>query len=102
MIRATPATPASPAPTVPPKLVQQVAQQLGVPATSQIAIDVAEALYGTMEYLDIGEEFKPSERKAKPAATQKQQQQTKMAGGGYLDAALAEEMSVDELLNLLR
>jgi hypothetical protein len=99
---ATPATPASPAPTVPPKLVQQVAQQLGVPATSQIAIDVAEALYGTMEYLDIGEEFKPSERKAKPAATQKQQQQTKMAQGGYLDAALAEEMSVDELLNLLR
>jgi len=87
---------------VPPKLVQRVAQQLGVPATSQIAIDVAEALYGTMDYLDISEEFKPSERKAKPAATQKQQQQTKMAQGGYLDTALAEEMSVDELLNLLR
>jgi hypothetical protein len=82
--------------------VQQVARQLGVPATSQIAIDVAEALYGTMEYLDISEEFKPSERKASPAATQKQRQQTKMAQGGYLDAALAEEMSVDELLNLLR
>jgi hypothetical protein len=102
-VPAKPAKPAAPkAPTVPPKLVQQVAQQLGVPATSQIAIDVAEALYGTMDYLDIGEEFKPSERKAKPAATQKQQQQTKMAQGGYLDAALAEEMSVDELLNLLR
>jgi hypothetical protein len=52
--------------------------------------------------LDIGEEFEPSKRKAKPAATQKQQQQTKMAQGGYLDAALAEELSVDELLNLLR
>jgi hypothetical protein len=87
---------------VPPKLVQQVALQLGVPATSQIAIDVAEALYGTMEYLDISEEFKPSERKAKPAATQKQQQQTKMAQGGYLDTMLAEELSVDDLLNLLR
>jgi hypothetical protein len=55
-----------------------------------------------MEYLDISEEFKPSERKAKPAATQKQQQQTKMAQGGYLDTMLAEEMSVDDLLNLLR
>jgi hypothetical protein len=87
---------------VPPKLVQQVALQLGVPANSQIAIDVAEALYGTMEYLDIGEEFEPSKRKAKPAATQKQQQQTKMAQGGYLDTVLAEELSVDELLNLLR
>ena len=95
-------TPPKTTPTVPPSVVQKVARQLGVPATSQIAIDVAEALYGTMEYLDIGEEFKPSERKAKPAATQKQQQQTKMAQGGYLDAALAEEMSVDELLNLLR
>jgi hypothetical protein len=91
-----------PAPVVPPKLVQQVALQLGVPANSQIAIDVAEALYGTMDYLDISEEFKPSERKAKPAATQKQQQQTKMAQGGYLDTMLAEELSVDDLLNLLR
>jgi hypothetical protein len=98
-------------PVVPPKpttpaaaanALQQIARQLGVPATSQIAMDIFEALYGTMEYLDIGEEFKPSERKAKPAATQKQLQQTKMAQGGYLDAALAEEMSVDELLNLLR
>jgi hypothetical protein len=82
--------------------VQQVAQQLGVPATSQIAIDIAEALYGTMEYLDISEEFEPSERKVTPAATQKQLQQTKMAQGGYLDTVLAEEMSVDDLLNLLR
>jgi hypothetical protein len=64
--------------------------------------DVVEALYGTMEYLDISEEFEPSKRKAKPAATQKQLQQTKMAQGGYLDAMLAEEMSVDDLLKLLR
>jgi hypothetical protein len=82
--------------------VQQVALQLGVPANSQIAMDIAEALYGTMEYLDISEEFSPSSRKSRPAATQKQQQQTKMAQGGYLDTMLAEEMSVDELLNLLR
>jgi hypothetical protein len=38
----------------------------------------------------------------KPAATQKQLQQTKMAQGGYLDTMLAEEMSADDLLKLLR
>ena len=75
---------------------------LGVPVSSPIVQDVIEALYGTMEYLDIGEEFKPSERKAKPAATQKQREQTKMAQGGYLDDLLAENMSADDLLNLLR
>jgi hypothetical protein len=88
--------------TVPPQVVQQVALQLGVPATSQIAQDIAEALYGTMDYLDISEEFSPSARKARPAATQKQMQQTKMAQGGYLDAMLAEDMTADDLLNLLR
>jgi hypothetical protein len=75
---------------------------LGVPVSSPLVQDVIEALYGTMEYLDIGEEFEPSKRKAKPAATTKQQQQTKMAEGGYLDTLLAEEMSVDDLLKLLR
>jgi hypothetical protein len=73
-----------------------MAQALGV------STDVIEALYGTMDYLDISEEFKPSERKAKPAATQKQRQQTKMAEGGYLDNMLAEEISVDDLIKLLR
>jgi hypothetical protein len=70
--------------------------------SSPLVQEVIEALYGTMEYLDIGEEFDPSKRKVKPAATQKQQQQTKMAQGGYLDTMLAEEMSVDDLLKLLR
>jgi len=75
---------------------------LGVSVSNPIVQDVIEALYGTMEYLDIGEEFSASERKAKPAATTKQLQQTKMAQGGYLDDLLAETMSVDDLLNLLR
>ena len=75
---------------------------LGVPMSSPIVQDVIEALYGTMEYVDIGEEFEPSKRKVKPAATQKQQQQTKMAQGGYLDNLLAENMSVDDLLKLIR
>jgi hypothetical protein len=70
--------------------------------SSPLVQEVIEALYGTMEYLDIGEEFEPSSRKVTPAATQKQQQQTKMAQGGYLDTMLAEEMSVDDLLKLLR
>jgi hypothetical protein len=52
--------------------------------------------------LDIGGEFNPSNRKVTPAATQKQLQQTKMAQGGYLDNLLAENMSVDDLLKLLR
>jgi hypothetical protein len=65
------------------------------------AQDVIEALYGTMEYYDpFGDPF--AETKMRPAATQKQQQQTKMAQGGYLDTLLAEEISVDDLLNLLR
>ena len=79
-----------------------IARVLGVSVSDPIVRDVIEALYGTMEYLDISEEFEPSKSKAKPAATQKQQQQTKMAQGGYLDTMLAEEMSVDDLLKLLR
>lgn len=95
----TATTPSATEPRVTPK---KVAQMLGVPVSSQIVQDVIEALYGTMEYLDVSEEFKPSERKAKPAATQKQLQQTKMAQGGYLDDLLAENMSADDLLKLLR
>jgi hypothetical protein len=76
--------------------VASLAQALGVSA------EVIEALYGTMDYLDISEEFSPSKRKAKPAATQKQKEQTKMAEGGYLDNMLAEEISVDDLIKLLR
>jgi hypothetical protein len=86
-----------------PKLTaKQIAQTLGVPVSSPMVQDVIEALYGTMEYVDIGEEFSPSKRKVKPAATTKQLQQTKMSQGGYLDTMLAEEMSVDDLLSLLR
>ncbi len=100
----TPKTPpVTPTVTPPVKVTpKQVAKVLGVPVSSPIVQDVIEALYGTMEYLDISEEFKPSERKAKPAATQKQREQTKMAQGGYLDDLLAENMSADDLLNLLR
>jgi hypothetical protein len=43
--------------------------------------------------------FKPSPEKQ--AAT-KQQQPTKIAAGGYIDDLLAGDMTVDELLNLLR
>jgi hypothetical protein len=103
---AAPTTPVTPvAPTTPAQVTQvkkQIAQVLNVPVSSPIVQDIFEALYGTMEYLDISEEFEPSKRKAKPAATQKQLEQTKMAQGGYLDDLLAENMSADDLLNLLR
>ena len=86
-----------------PKLTaKQIAQTLGVPVSSPMVQEVMEALYGTMEYVDIGEEFSPSSGKVGPAATRKQLDQTKMAQGGYLDTMLAEEMSVDDLLSLLR
>lgn len=97
---AVPGKPTTPAQVADAK--QQIALTINQPASSPIVQDIFEALYGTMEYLDIGEEFSPSIRKASPAATQKQQQQTKMAQGGYLDDLLAENMSVDDLLNLLR
>jgi len=98
----TPAPTPAPRPTTPPPPKKEIARILGVPVSSPLVQDVIEALYGTMEYLDIGEEFDPSNRKVTPAATQKQLQQTKMAQGGYLDTMLAEEMSVDDLLKLLR
>jgi hypothetical protein len=101
--------PSSKPPVIPPAKVtpakvtpKEIAKTLGVPVSSPVVQDIIEALYGTMEYVDIGAEFEPSKRKVKPAATQKQQQQTKMAQGGYLDTMLAEETSVDDLLNLLR
>jgi hypothetical protein len=55
-------------------------------------------------YLDLGSPldfdfFKPSPEKQ--AAT-KQTQPTKIAAGGYIDDLLAEGMSVDDLMNLLR
>jgi hypothetical protein len=55
-----------------------------------------------MDYLDLLKEFSPSEIKDDPEATQKRRQQTKMAQGGYLDNLLAEEITVDDLLKLLR
>jgi len=81
---------------------QQMAQIFGIPASSPFAKDMFEALYGTMEYVDPfeGDPFAPT--KMRPAATQKQLQQTKMAQGGYLDNLLAENISVDDLLKLLR
>ena len=95
------AKPPSVPPKVSPRLVQQVARQLGVPATSQIAIDVTEALYSTMDYFDpFGDPF--ADTKMRPVSTTNKPDQTKMAQGGYLDTMLAEDMSVDDLLNLLR
>jgi hypothetical protein len=83
--------------------LQQAASQL--PQAYQQAQQVSTPIYGEMgPYLDIGQDldfgfFKPSPEKL--AAT-KQQQPTKIATGGYIDDLLAGDMSVDELLNLLR
>jgi len=83
--------------------LQGIQQQL--PQALQAAQEVSTPIYGQMgPYLDIGSEldfgfFKPSPEKQ--AAT-KQQQTTKIAAGGYIDDLLAEDMTADDLLNLLR
>ena len=67
-----------------------------------VSAETIEALYGTMEYVDPFGDDPFKETKMLPASSQKQPQQTKMAQGGYLDDLLSEEISVDDLLNLLR
>jgi hypothetical protein len=83
--------------------LQNIQQQL--PQALQAAQEVSTPIYGQMgPYLDIGSEldfgfFKPSPEKQ---AGTKQQQPTKIAAGGYIDDLLAENMTADDLLNLLR
>jgi multidrug efflux pump subunit AcrA (membrane-fusion protein) len=83
--------------------LQQIAKQ--VPQALQMAQTTTTPIYGEMgPYLDLGSPldfdfFKPSPEKQ--AAT-KQQQPTKIATGGYIDDLLAGDMTVDDLLNLLR
>jgi hypothetical protein len=83
--------------------LQQIAAQ--IPQAFQQAQTTTTPIYGEMgPYLDVGSPLdfdflKPSPEKQ--AAT-KQQQPTKIAAGGYIDDLLAEGMTVDDLLNLLR
>jgi hypothetical protein len=83
--------------------LQQAAQQL--PQAYRQAQETTAPIYGQMgPYLDLGSPldvgfFQPSPEKQ---AGTKQQQPTKIAAGGYIDDLLAEGMSVDDLLNLLR
>jgi hypothetical protein len=66
-----------------------------------VSEETIQALYGTMEYFDpFGNPFE--ETKMTPASTTKPTEQTKMAQGGYLDNMLSEEISVDDLIKLLR
>jgi hypothetical protein len=83
--------------------IQNIQQQL--PQALQMAQEVGTPIYGQMgPYLDVASEldfdfFKPSPEKQ---AGTKQQQTTKIAAGGYIDDLLAENMTADDLLNLLR
>ena len=83
--------------------VQSVAQQL--PQALQQAQQTTTPLYGTMEYFDpfgdpFGDPF--ATQKLKMASSTNQPDQTKMAAGGYIDDLLAENITADDLLNLLR
>jgi hypothetical protein len=63
--------------------------------------DVIEALYSTMDYYDpFGDPF--ADTNMRVVSSTVPAGQTKMAQGGYLDDLLAENMSVDDLLKLLR
>jgi len=83
--------------------LQQAAQQL--PQAYRQAQETTAPIYGQMgPYLDLGSPldvdfFKPSPEKQ---VGTKQQQPTKIAAGGYIDDLLSGDLSVDELLNLLR
>lgn len=79
--------------------IQGAAQQL--PQAFQQAQQVSTPLYGTMEYFDpFGDPF--AQQKMRMASSTNPADQTKMAAGGYIDDLLAGEMTVDDLLNLLR
>jgi hypothetical protein len=79
--------------------LQNIQQQL--PQALKAAQQVSTPLYGTMEYFDpFGDPF--AEKKMKMASSTNPADQTKMAAGGYIDDLLAEDLSVDELMNLLR
>ena len=83
--------------------LQALQQQL--PQAIQMSQTTSTPIYGEMgPYLNLGSPldfdfFRPSPEKQ--AAT-KQAQPTKIAAGGYIDDLLAEGMTVDDLLNLLR
>jgi len=79
--------------------LQNIQQQL--PQALKAAQQVSTPLYGTMEYFDpFGDPF--AEKKMKMASSTNPADQTKMAAGGYIDDLLAGEMTVDDLLDLLR
>jgi hypothetical protein len=72
-----------------------------LPQMYKAAEETTTPLYSTMEYYDpFGDPF--ADTNMRVASTTTPTGQTKMAQGGYLDTSLAEELSVDDLLNLLR
>jgi len=83
--------------------IDSFAQQL--PQAFQQAQQTTTPLYGTMEYFDpfsnpFGDPF--GTQKMKIASSTNPADATKIAAGGYIDDLLAEDMSVDDLMNLLR
>lgn len=71
-----------------------------VPQMYKAAEETSTPLYAAMDYYDpFGDPF--GQTKVRPASATKPTDQTKMAQGGYLGDLLAENMSVDDLLNLL-
>jgi hypothetical protein len=78
------------------QVLQSISQKI-----PQAAAQENTPLYGAMEYFDpFGDPF--ADRKMKVASSTNPAEQSKMAAGGYIDDLLAGDMTVDDLLNLLR
>jgi hypothetical protein len=72
-----------------------------VPQMYKAAEETTTPLYSTMDYYNpFGDPF--ADTNMRVVSNTVPAGQTKMAQGGYLDTSLAEELSVDDLLNLLR
>jgi hypothetical protein len=72
-----------------------------MPQMYKAAEETTTPLYSTMDYYNpFGDPF--ADTNMRVVSSTVPAGQTKMAQGGYLDTSLAEELSVDDLLNLLR
>ena len=85
-------------------LIEELIQQGYSPPVAAALAEIMEPIYGGItDYLDLQTALDVAPIKARTnSGTRKQQNTTKMSTGGYLENMLSEEMTVDELLNILR
>lgn len=108
VVPAAPVNPPAQSPSPPTRQSNQdtsLLALLGMLGGGRPAQTTTTPVYAEMgQYLDVGSplDFDFFETATEKQAATKQQQPTKIAAGGYIDDLLAGDMTVDELLNLLR